>query len=235
LHPIQTNSGHPPLPVPSGTSQPKYSPGIPISPRPSPGGYNHPSPSAYSQASPVPPFSATPTPPASNPTTPNVAAFNPSAGQPFIRQGMLRKKSIAKCEISEPVFLSTTSVIDTVNLPAGASLKNGSEPYVPPPVPPINPMRRRFGFGRSDSDKSSEGPTSHPDHDAAEAVGQTPQPRNRLRKSSSESRSLYGVAQGQTGAVPAMPPTGFLGRHNAAPRPMNEQSMAQRNMNGAMF
>jgi hypothetical protein len=235
LHPIQTNSSHPPLPVPSGIPQPKYSPGIPISPRPSPGGYNHPSPSAYSQASPVPPFSATPTPPASNPTTPNVAAFNPSAGQPFIRQGMLRKKSIAKCEISEPVFLSTTSVIDTVNLPAGASLKNGSEPYVPPPVPPINPMRRRFGFGRSDSDKSSEGPTSHPDHDAAEAVGQTPQPRNRLRKSSSESRSLYGVAQGQTGAVPAMPPTGFLSRHNAAPRPMNEQSMAQRNMNGAMF
>ena len=235
LHPIQTNSSHPPLPVPSGTSQPKYSPGIPISPRPSPGGYNHPSPSAYSQASPVPPFSATHTPPASNPTTPNIAAFNPGAGQPFMRQGVLRKKSIAKCEISEPVFLSTTSVIDTVNLPAGASLKNGSEPYVPPPVPPINPMRRRFGFGRSDNDKSSEGPTSHPDLDAADDAGQTSQPRNRLRKSSSEGRNLHGVAQGQTGAVPAMPPTGFLNRHNAAPRPMNEQSMAQRNMNGAMF
>ncbi|KAF3007445.1 hypothetical protein E8E13_003870 [Curvularia kusanoi] len=239
LHPIQTNTSHPPLPLPSGPSPSKYSPGMPISPRPSPGGYNSPSMSAYQpQASPVAPFSATPTPPASNPTTPNAAAFNPGAVQPLIRQGMLRKKSIAKSEISEPVFLSTTSVIDTVNLPAGASLKNGSEPYVPPPVPPINPMRRRFGFGRSDSDKSSEGPTSHPDSDSTHKNSidkQSPPPRNRLRKSSSESRSLYGVAQGQTGAIPAMPPTGFLSRNNAAPRPINEQPMAQQNMNGAMF
>jgi hypothetical protein len=240
LHPIQTNTSHPPLPVPSGMPQPKYSP---ISPRPSPGGYNSPSMNAYQpQASPVPPFSAAHTPPASNPTTPNAAAFNPGAVQPLIRQGMLRKKSIAKSEISEPVFLSTTSVIDTVSLPAGASLKNGSEPYVPPPVPPINPMRRRFGFGRSDSDKS-DGPTSHPDLDAprapyaeptrtnsSDAVSQMPQSRNRLRKSSSESKSLHSMAQGQPGAVPAMPPTGFLVRNNAAPRAMNGQPM-----DGAMF
>ena len=249
LHPIQTNPSHPPLPVPSGIPQPNYTPGNPISPRPSPGGYNSPSLNAYQpQASPVLPFSATPTPPTSNPTTPNAAAFTPGAVQSSIRQGMLRKKSIAKSEISEPVFLSTTSVIDTVNLPAGASLKNGSEPYVPPPVPPINPMRRRFGFGRSDSEKSSDGLTSHPDFDAprapyaeptrtnsSDAVSQIPQTRNRLRKSLSESKSLHGMAQGQTGAVPAMPPTGFLGRNNVAPRPINEQPIAQQNMNGAMF
>ncbi|KAF1933009.1 uncharacterized protein M421DRAFT_254881 [Didymella exigua CBS 183.55] len=245
LQPIETNTSHPPLPVQSGIPQPKYSPGIPISPRPSPGGNSSPSMNAYQpQASPMPPFSANHTPPASNPTTPNAAAFNPGAVQPLIRQGMLRKKSIAKSEISEPVFLSTTSVIDTVNLPAGASLKNGSEP---PPVPPINPMRRRFGFGRSDSDKS-DGPTSHPDLDAprapyaeptrtnsSDAVSQIPQPRNRLRKSSSESKSLHGMAQGQPGAVPAMPPAGFLARNNAAPRPINGQHTAQQNMNGAMF
>lgn len=248
LRPIQTNTSHPPLPVPSGIPQPKYSPGMPISPRPSPGGYNSPSMNAYqSQASPVPPFSANHTPPASNPTTPNAAGFNSGAAQPLIRQGMLRKKSIAKSEISEPVFLSTTSVIDTVNLPAGASLKNGSEPYVPPPVPPINPMRRRFGFGRSDSEKS-DGQTSHPDLDAPrapyaeptrtnsfDAASQIPQPRNRLRKSSSESKSLHSMAQGQPGAVPAMPPTGFLARNNAAPRPINGQPIAQQNMDGAMF
>lgn len=248
LHSIQTNTPHPPLPVPSGIPQPKYSPGMPISPRPSPGGYNSPSLHNYQpQSSPVPPFSATPTPPASNPTTPNAAAFHAAANQPIIRQGMLRKKSIAKSEISEPVFLSTTSVIDTVSLPAGASLKNGSEPYVAPPVPPINPMRRRFGFGRSDSDKS-EGPTSHPDFEAprapyaeplrtnsSDALSQIPQPRNRLRKSSSESKSLHGKAQGQNEAVPAMPPANFLGRNNAAPRPINEQPIAQRNMDGAMF
>ncbi|KZM26962.1 uncharacterized protein EKO05_0004757 [Ascochyta rabiei] len=249
LHPIQTNTPHPPLPVPSGIPQPKHAPGIPISPRPSPGGYNSPSTTAYQpQASQVPPFSADHTPPASNPTTPNSAAFNASAVHPLIRQGMLRKKSIAKSEISEPVFLSTTSVIDTVNLPAGASLKNGSEPFMPPPVPPINPMRRRFGFGRSDSETSSDGPTNHPDMETprapyAESVrtnpsdvsSQIPQARNRLRKRSSESRSLHGVAQGQTGAVPAMPPTSFLGRNNSAPRPINEQPIAQQNMNGAMF
>ncbi|KAH6616854.1 hypothetical protein C7974DRAFT_53439 [Boeremia exigua] len=249
LHPIQTNTPHPPLPVPSGLPHQKYSPGLPISPRPSPGGLTSPNMHAYQpQGSPVPPFSATPTPPASNPTTPNAAAFNAAIGQPNIRQGVLRKKSIAKSEISEPVFLSTTSVIDTVSLPAGASLKNGSEPYAPPPVPPINPMRRRFGFGRSDSDKSTDGPTSHADFDAPRApfadtprtnshdgTSQIPQPRNRLRKSSSESRSLYGMTQGQTGAVPAMPPTGFLGRNNAAPRPMNQQHMAQQKMDGAMF
>ncbi|KAJ4382019.1 hypothetical protein N0V86_002345 [Didymella sp. IMI 355093] len=248
LHPIQTNTSHPPLPVPSGIPQSKYSPGLPISPRPSPGGYNSPSMNAYQpQASPVPPSPANHTPPASNPTTPNAAAFNSGAVQPFVRQGMLRKKSIAKSEISEPVFLSTTSVIDTVNLPAGASLQNGSEPFVPPPVPPINPMRRRFGFGRSDSDKS-DGPTSHPDFDAprapyaepprtnsSDAASRTPQPRNRLKKSSSESKSLHGLAQGQHGAVPAMPPTGFLARNNTAPRPMNGQPVAQQNMDGAMF
>jgi hypothetical protein len=138
---------------------------------------------------------------------------------------MLRKKSIAKSEISDPVFLSTTSVIDTVSLPE-ASLKNGAGSFVPPPVPPINPMRR-MGFGRSDSEKS-DGPTSHPD-------SQIPQPRNRLRKSSSESKSLYGMSQGQTGAIPAMPPTGFLARNNSAPRPINEQPIAQQNMDGAMF
>ncbi|KAJ4993112.1 hypothetical protein SVAN01_01464 [Stagonosporopsis vannaccii] len=249
LHPIQTNTSHPPLPVPSGIPQPKYSPGLPISPRPSPGGYNSPNMHAYQpQSSPVPPFSATPTPPASNPTTPNAAAFNTGAAQPPIRQGMLRKKSIAKSEISEPVFLSTTSVIDTVSLPAGASLKNGIDPHVPPPVPPINPMRRRFGFGRSDSEKSSDGPTSHPDLDvprapfteptrtqSSEALSQIPQPRNRLRKSSSESKSLHGRAQGHTDAVPAVPSMGFHVRNNAAPRPINDQPIAQQNMDGAMF
>ncbi|KAJ4310447.1 hypothetical protein N0V94_008440 [Neodidymelliopsis sp. IMI 364377] len=250
LHPIQTNTVHPPLPVPSGIPQPKHSPGMPISPRPSPGGYGSPSMNGYHpQASPVTLFSANHTPPASNPTTPNAPAFNTGAGQPLIRQGMLRKKSIAKSEISEPVFLSTTSVIDTINLPAGASLKNGSEPFVTPPVPPINPMRRRFGFGRSDSEKSNDGPTSHPDLDSARApyaeaartspsdtpVSQIPQPRNRLRKTSSESKSLHGMAQGQSGAVPAMPPAGFLARNNSAPRPINEQPMAQQNMDGAMF
>lgn len=63
-----------------------------------------------------------------------------------------RKKSIQKSIISEPMFLSSTSVVDTIELPAGASLRNGMNA---PPLPPVNPKRRRFGFGRSDSHGST--------------------------------------------------------------------------------
>jgi hypothetical protein len=231
LQPIQTNTGpgqNSRLPLPQG----KFSPGIPISPRPSPGGYN--SPSGYSHpTSPIPPFSANHTPPVSNPSTPNAAAFNPSTVQPLMRERMLRKKSVAKSEISEPVFLSTTSVIDTVNLPAGASLKNGIEQDVPP-VPSINPMRRRF-FGRSDS-QSPTGPSPYdpaiqPGMEAPRApyaeplrtnssdalTSQVPPPKSRLRKASSEGKSLRGNAQSQFGPHPAMPSNGYPGRNNSSP------------------
>ncbi|KAH7356223.1 hypothetical protein BKA66DRAFT_445888 [Pyrenochaeta sp. MPI-SDFR-AT-0127] len=248
LQPIQTGtvSGNasPRLPLPQ-----KFSPGIPISPRPSPGGFNSPGMNGYPlPTSPMPPFSASQTPPVSNPTTPNAAAFNAGAVQPLIRQGMLRKKSIAKSDISEPVFLSTTSSIDLVNLPPGASLKNGAEPAAPP-VPPINPMRRRFGFGRGDNHSPSHDPAIQPGLDAPRApygepmrtnssdalASQIPQPRNRLRKSSSEGRSLRGNAQAQPVTSPAMPQNGFAGRHNSPPRPLRNQPMVQQPVEGAMF
>lgn len=241
LQPIQTG-------IASGSASPrlglpKYSPGLPISPRPSPGGFNS------ALTSPMPPFSANHTPPVSNPTTPSAAAFNPSTVQPMIRQGMLRKKSVAKSDISEPVFLSTTSVIDTVSLPPGASLKNGIE-HNAPPVPPINPMRKRFGFGRSPAE-------SHNPYDPAIQPGfETPRApfaepvrtnssdalptqalpaRNKLRKTSSEGKSLRGQAQAQSGPSPALPQGSFNGRNNSPPRPMHEQPAAQRPMDGAMF
>lgn len=219
LHPIQTNVG-------SGHTT--RSPGLPISPRPSPGGYSHPT-------SPIPPTSAVNTPPVSTPTTPNATTFNPSSVQPLIRQGMLRKKSIAKSEISEPVFVSTTSVIDTVSLPAGASLKNGIE-YDAPPVPPINPMRRRFGFGRTDSQSStSSDPAVQPGMETSRTnssdalASQVPRPKSRLRKGSSEGKSVRGDA-------PAMPQTGFSGRNISPPHPINNQTPApQQAVEGAMF
>jgi hypothetical protein len=239
LQPIQTGTASGSVSPRLGL--PKYSPGIPISPRPSPGGYNSALPS------PMPPFSANHTPPVSNPTTPNAAAFNPGTMQ--IRQGMLRKKSVAKSDISEPVFLSTTSVIDTVNLPAGASLKNGIE-HNAPPVPPINPMRKRFGFGRP-------GPENHNPYDPAIQAGfdaprapyaepartnssdalpsPAPQVKNKLRKTSSEGKSLRGQAQAQPSPSPALPQGGFVGRNNSPPRPIHEQPVAQRPMDGAMF
>ncbi|KAF1837067.1 hypothetical protein BDW02DRAFT_189884 [Decorospora gaudefroyi] len=249
LQPIQTNTGPGPtsrLPLPQG----KFSPGIPISPRPSPGAYYGPSGGPQShQTSPMPPFSANHTPPVSNPTTPNTAAFNPSAVQPLTRQGMLRKKSVAKSEISEPVFVSTTSSIDTVNLPAGASLKNGID-HEAPPVPPLNPMRRRFGFGRGESQiPSPYDPAIQPGMEAPRApyteplrtnssdalVNHVQQSESRLRKTSSEGKSLRGNAQNQLGPSPAMPQNGFSGRNNSPPRPLNNQPVSRQTMEGGMF
>lgn len=250
LQPIHTGNGPangvPPRLSPGGASPkpPQFSPGLPVSPRPSPG---NPSPSLNTfrpQASPVPPFSANNTPPVSNPGTPVAPAFNPNAAPPpMAKVGTLRKKSIAKSDISEPVFISTTSVIDTVNLPPGASLKNGMEP-APPPLPPINPMRRRFGLDRS----KTHDPASHAGLGAPHAPFTDPQranssdalpsqtslPRQRLRKTSSEGKSLHGIAAAQTGGSPALPP-GPFGRNNSPPRPINEHPIAQRNMDGAMF
>jgi hypothetical protein len=240
LQPIQTGTG-------SGNASPrlglpKFSPGIPISPRPSPGGYNS------SLPSPMPPFSANHTPPVSNPSTPSATAFNPSTMQPMIRQGMLRKKSIAKSDISEPVFLSTTSVIDTVNLPAGASLKNGADPDAPP-VPPINPMRKRFGFGRSTENPNPFDPAIQSGFDAPRAPYAEPirinssdalstqatQSKSKLRKTSSEGKSLRTQAQAQPGPSPALPQGGFMGRNNSPPRALNGIPVSPRPMDGAMF
>ncbi|KAH8707096.1 hypothetical protein GQ44DRAFT_628903 [Phaeosphaeriaceae sp. PMI808] len=245
LQPIQTGTvpgnASPRLPVP------KFSPGIPSSPRPSPGGYSGALPSPMPPLSPMPPYSASHTPPVSNPSTPSAAAFNPSTAQPLIRQGMLRKKSIAKSDISEPVFVSTTSVIDTVSLPPGASLQNGVE-YSAPPVPPINPMRKRFGFGRQENHNPYDpaiqtgldvprAPYAEPIRtNSSDALGsQASQPRSRLRKTSSEGKSLRGQAQRQPTVSPALPQGGFADRNNSPPRPMNNHPALQRPMEGAMF
>ena len=101
---------------------------------------------------PTPPISGPNTPVASSPTPP------PMPAGPPLRSVPLRKKTINKNEISEPVvLLSSTSQVGTVDLPAGASLKNGMDS--PPPLPPVNPRRRAtrklFGIGRSESEETS--------------------------------------------------------------------------------
>ncbi|KAI9659995.1 MAG: hypothetical protein M1821_001347 [Bathelium mastoideum] len=101
-----------------------------------------------------PPDSASSTPPSSALPTPNTMPGPVS----FSRSAMPnRKRSVQKSEISEPVLISFTGNFDTVDLPPGASLKNGQEPSSAPPVPPMNPLRRRTqklfsnALGRSDS------------------------------------------------------------------------------------
>ncbi|KAF2733060.1 hypothetical protein EJ04DRAFT_606789 [Polyplosphaeria fusca] len=243
LQPIHTGKG----PV-NGTSphlspavhspKPPYSAGLPASPRPSPGAPS-PSLSAFRpQPSPVTPFSANNTPPVSGPNTPVAPNFQSNGSMPMQKLGTQRKKSIAKADISEPIFISGTSNVDTISLPAGASLKNGMDE--PPPVPPLNPMRRRFGFGRKESselDGAVRPPYAEPvrTNSSDALASQSNLPRHGLRKTSSEGKSLHGQAQSRSaGASPAMPPTPF-GRNNSPPRPINDRPIVQRPMDGAMF
>ncbi|ORY17846.1 hypothetical protein BCR34DRAFT_10232 [Clohesyomyces aquaticus] len=263
LQPIQTGpgamNGSSPRLSPAGNSpKPPFSPGLPVSPRPSPGA---PSPNMNAfrpQASPVPAFAVNNTPPVSGTSTPVTPGFN-SNGNPLgpvsKSTAMLRKKSIAKTDISEPIFVSATSVMDTVDLPAGASLKNGMD-LVAPPVPPINPMRRRFGFGRTEPHhdpaihtlSTPHAPFADPqrtnssDALSSQATNPISEARQRLRKTSSEGHSLHGTAQSHaqlpasTGPSPAMPSTPRFGRTGSSPpRPINDRPMVQRPMDGSMF
>lgn len=148
LQPLQTGSRDrlaPGAPSPAQLSPNVYSPAASISGRPSPT---------------IPAYAQNMTPPLSGTNTPLSATFQPppqippSSGRP---NGVLRKKTISKGDISEPTLVSSTSTVDTIDLPEGASLKNGMDE--PPPVPPINPRRRvgkgLFGLGhRKESDDS---------------------------------------------------------------------------------
>jgi hypothetical protein len=241
LQPINTGNG------PNGSS-PRLTPGaagsnttlapngLPVSPRPSPGGPSPGLPAFRPLASPAPPFSANNTPPVSGPNTPVGAAFNPNATpQPMTKIGTLRKKSIVKSDISEPTFISTTSVIDLVSLPLGASLRNGAEPA--PPVPPINPMRRRFGFGKSEAHSPVAHSPSLIDTNSSDSLAsQTTVPRQGLRKTSSEGKSLHGNAQ--AGASPPMPSSPFGARNPSPPsppRPARNVPGKKGPMDGSMF
>jgi hypothetical protein len=187
--------------IPSPRPSPGFAPGGAVlspalsqgmSPRPSPGiGPMSPGLMANGRAS---PFPANPTPPisaASTPIAPSFPAHNPAvlSSATFSRKATNRKMSIKKTEISEPKLISTTSVIDTVDLPPGASLMNGMEDA--PPVPPINPRRKRFGFGRSELDRP-EPPFVSTQYTSLSADERERQPRSRhrLRKSSSDGAKI---------------------------------------------
>lgn len=116
--------------------------------------------------SPTSPFVQNMTPPLSGSNTPTFTPppmqsppVQPSQVIPPNRTGPLRKKTVSKADISEPTLVSFTSNIDTVDLPEGASLKNGMDEVPPPPVPPINPRRRAahrlFSVGRKDAEEAS--------------------------------------------------------------------------------
>ncbi|KAL8681399.1 MAG: hypothetical protein Q9186_002474 [Xanthomendoza sp. 1 TL-2023] len=131
-----------------------------------------------------------------------------------------RKESVNKQDISEPIFKSCTSSVDVVDLPPGASLKNGMEPRmhsVPPPIPPLNPRRKRTqtllqALGRLDH--SHPVPSAHtlpnkidPYHEqstfSADEGGHPRKSRHKLRKSSSDGANLNSKARQQAMMAPS--------------------------------
>ncbi|WPA98481.1 uncharacterized protein RHO25_003093 [Cercospora beticola] len=110
-------------------------------------------------------LSEAPTPPLSG-SSPGDSPSAYTAGVTFPpRSAGVRKRTITKYDISEPTLISSTSNVDTVDLPAGASLKNGIEEA--PPIPPINPRRKGtrklFGLGSKDQHDSAYPQSARPD------------------------------------------------------------------------
>lgn len=83
--------------------------------------------------------SATPT---QRGVAPLLPGFGPPSQPPNARLPAAphRRRQFQKSDISEPRFISTTSVVDTIALPPGSSLRNGQQ--IVPPVPPLHPLRR---------------------------------------------------------------------------------------------
>ncbi|KAE9966670.1 hypothetical protein EG328_008771 [Venturia inaequalis] len=218
--------------VPSPRPSPGYSPVNPgyahalpqgLSPRPSPGlGSISPALMANSRGS---PFAGNPTPPVSATSTPIAPSFPGAGNNPnvlssstFGRKPTHRKMSIKKTEISEPRLISTTSVIDTVDLPAGASLMNGMHSV--PAVPALNPRRKRFGFGRGDLE-APEPPFVSTQYNSLSADERERQPRSkhRIRKSSSDGAKIGLHIRAQQQGMASMQSIPTLPHKMSPPRP----------------
>lgn len=159
------------------------------------------------------------TPPSSSNFASPIMMTSPQSTHSYNRRPTYRKGSVNKHDISEPHFLSSTSSVNTVDLPPGASLSNGMEPP-PPPVPMQNSRRKRTetllqALGRLE--KIDSAPAVLASVDAYEERGTfsadegdaKPKSfrRHKLRKSTSEGGNLNVKARQQAmmGSSPAMP------------------------------
>jgi hypothetical protein len=179
------------------------------------------------------PYMQVPTPPISGPNTPVGSSPTPPPMPPgpSLRSVPLRKKTINKHEISEPVaLLLSTSQVGTVDLPDGASLKNGMDS--PPPLPPVNPRRRAtrklFGLGRSESEETTATVAAH---ETDISRSRTPDPwgtaasTSRLRNTSNPPRPFDSTpALQQYGHEHSGPPTRQFSNAKSPPmRPYNPE------------
>ncbi|KAJ5402498.1 uncharacterized protein N7487_008394 [Penicillium crustosum] len=182
---------------------------IGASPRPPPAA------PAYS-ANATPPLNEMPTD--SSSTSLASSSSNSQIPQRGLGNGSLLKRPVNKKQISEPTFVSSTSNVPLVGLPPGSGLPS---PGSAPPVPPMNPRRRRgtatqtiLGAFKSDkSDKAdlsrvaSPVPSAVDEHSVFPDEEKRPRSRNRLRKTSSEGVNLNARARqaSVTGTPPAVP------------------------------
>lgn len=159
----------------------------------------------------------------------------PQNPAPSPRFASHRKRSVNKQDISDPMFIFSTSSVGTVNLPPGASLTNGMDsvhPGPPPPIPPINPRRKRTqtllqALGRSDKSESTSPIPSAIRHDqyeerstfSADEGEPIPKRRTRLRKTSSEGGNLNVKARQQASMAPSPAIPNFPQNISAAPSP----------------
>ena len=193
----------PPIQSPASNSSVTSSPRLPMqsnalaspamSPRPSPAFPMNPNVMQSPRVSPAP-FPSVATPPLSGSSTPVAFTFPQAPPSAAARnRSASRKRSIQKSDIGEPRLISTTSVIDTVDLPTGASLKNGMDEVQNQGHPA---MRRKFGVARVPEEGREHGPfKSQPYQHGAGYMyssddGSGFKPRHRLRKSSSEGEKL---------------------------------------------
>ncbi|KAL8701489.1 MAG: hypothetical protein Q9201_004875 [Fulgogasparrea decipioides] len=146
------------------------------------------------------------------------------------------KASISKQDISEPIFKSCTASVDVVDLPPGASLKNGLDyDTTRPPIPPLNPARRKRtqtllqALGRLE--QSHPVPSSHHTQPmmtnpyqerntfSADDSGPPRKPRHKLRKSSSEGGNMKLKARQQAMMAPSPAVPSFPQNMAAQPSP----------------
>lgn len=174
-----------------------------------------------------------------NMTTPFMMA--PSHSASATRLPSHRKRSINKHDISDPTFVSSTSSISTVDLPPGASLSNGMDSVYsgsslsgggPPPIPPINPRRRRTqtlrqALGRLNEPEtgSRSSPSSQLDLTDDRSTFSVDEDesrvryRTRLRKTSSEGGNMNYRARQQMMMAPSPAMPSFPQSHSAGPSP----------------
>jgi hypothetical protein len=142
------------------------------------------------------------TPPISGSSTPVAFTFPQAPPSAAARnRSESRKRSIQKSDIGEPRLISTTSVIDTVDLPTSASLKNGMDDLQHHGHPA---MRRKFGVARVNEE--GRGPYQQgAGYMYSSDDGAGFKPRHRLRKSSSEGEKLGLRLRSQTQAAASNP------------------------------